>query len=205
MFAILLGKGCKNINVELLARTILSNFNGLSGFLKAPSVSLLNFKGLGKAKVASLLAAKELVNRFKFQSLIKTQPISKETLLEISELLYLKTVSEVRECFYLVLFDTSERLIHIELLSKGSLEEVGVYPRDIVKIVFDYGAKSILISHNHPNSTANPSKEDLNLFDRLRKILVPLEIHLIDQLTIGVDGVFSSTNNSFIEMKEHVA
>ncbi|MCK6382328.1 MAG: hypothetical protein L6Q54_13900 [Leptospiraceae bacterium] len=197
MFAILIGKGCKTKNVEVLSKEILSNFGGLIGFLKASVGSLLKLPGIGNAKVASLLAAKELVNRFKLIHLQSYDKNSTIKLQDISELLYLRTVREFRECFFLVLFGADNHLIHIELLSKGGLEEVGVYPREIAKVALDYGAKSILISHNHPNADAVPSRKDIILLERLREILRPLEITVIDQLTIGKNGVYSSDKKNW--------
>ncbi len=199
LFAILLGKGCKNKNVETLSREILENFNGLLGFLKVPFPSILKFSGIGKAKVATLLAAKELVNRIKLQNICAFEKDPK--LNSIADFLFFKTISETRENFFLILFDESGNLIQLELVARGGLNEVGVYPREIAKIALDYGAKSAIISHNHPNSTAFPSNADIDLFGKLKMILAPLEINLTDQWTIGSEGVYSHIEKKFLRNK----
>jgi len=181
-----------------LSREILSNFGGLEGFLQAPTTSLLHFSGIGKAKVANLLAVKELSNRFKLSNIQITEKQARADFQAISELLYFKMIGETRECFYLVMFGANEKLIQVELLSRGGLEEVGVYPREIAKISLDYGAKSIIISHNHPNSNALPSREDVTLFETLKSILKPLEIKVLDQLTIGTNGVYSTQRQEYL-------
>jgi DNA repair protein RadC len=197
LIAILLGKGSKGQNVELLSRKILSNFSGLFGLLNSSPSVLKNQVGLGKAKVASLLAAREMVNRLKLQSLTlyTRKPI---TIPDLMELLYLRAANEVRECFYLITLDHLMGVINFELIAKGSLTEVGVYPRDIVKMALDDGATFVIISHNHPKQSCKPSKADYELYEDLSFILDNIEIELIDQLVMGVEGVFSCKNRKLL-------
>ena len=84
------------------------------------------------------------------------------------EVLYLKLLKEVRECFYLITLAPDRTLINFDLLARGGLSEVGVHSRDIVKQVLDDSAKYVIIAHNHPRQSCEPSREDYLLFHQLQ-------------------------------------
>lgn len=145
-------------------------------------------KGLGKAKIASLFALKEICNRIKLKRLLQSNQIDIPSVLE---LLHLKAIKEVRECFYLITLSQQKSLINLELISRGSLTEVGVHARDIVKHILDDAAKYVIIAHNHPKQSCFPSREDFDLFYQFKNLLDQLDIILMDHLVIGTDGVYS--------------
>ncbi|MEM7180579.1 MAG: JAB domain-containing protein [Spirochaetota bacterium] len=191
LVAILLGKGTREKNVESLAREILAKHKGLLGLLNtAPSI-LLSQPGIGKAKIASLFAAREMVNRMKLQYMHLESNSPDTTKKKLMELLFLKSQKEIRECFYLITLDHEENLHRIELIAKGSLTEVGVHLRDLVKIILDDAAANCLIAHNHPKQSCDPSFEDFELYNNLSRFLEKLDICLLDQWVIGNDGIYS--------------
>lgn len=197
LIAILIGKGTKGQNIEELSRSILSKFSGLFGLLNTSPSALFKQTGLGKAKIASLLAVREMVNRLKLHYLKKSS--SKSTsLVEVMELLYLRTAKEVRECFYLITFNYDKSLINMELIARGGLTEVGIFPRDIVKMALDDGAMYAIVAHNHPKQSCEPSKEDYILFKELHKILASVDVELMDQWVSGEEGIFSCYNKKRI-------
>lgn len=189
------GSGGRGRNVETLSKELLTQFAGILGLINAP-VSLLNKqKGIGKAKIASLFALRELCHRIKLKNLFSTPFTNFESILE---LLHLKSLKEVRECFYLATLDFDKSLINLDLLARGSLEEVGVHSRDIVKQVLDDSAKYVIIAHNHPRQSSEPSQSDYMLFYQLRTLLSQLEVTLIDHLVIGKEGVFSCEEKKIV-------
>ena len=196
LIAILLGKGSRGYSVEELSRTLLARFNGLYNLLNTPVSVLEKELGMKKAKIANLYAAREIVNRLKLFGLFHQESRSGD-FYSIIELLLLRSRREVRECFFLLTFDCEDKLINLELIARGSLREVGIYCRDLVKLILDDGAASAIISHNHPGHSCLPSPEDLELFQNLYSLLSQLEVELKDQWILGNNGVFSCK-----EMKE---
>lgn len=196
MIAIFLGSGGKGRNVEVLSKELLSNFSGVLGLMNAPTSLLKKQKGIGKAKMATLFALREFSNRVKLINLIKSEKPSRESIIE---LLQLKVQKEVRECFYLVTLDSKENLINIELIARGSLEEVRVHTRDIVKNILDDAATFAYIAHNHPRQSCEPSRADYLLFHQLKNLLSQMEIKLLDQLVLGNDGVYSCFEKAYLQ------
>lgn len=158
---------------------------------------LLSNSGLGKSKVSILLAARELSNRLKLEKIHANEfPVFQTN--ELIELIFLRSAKEKRECFYLGTFTPEKKLIHLELIAKGTLDEVGVYARDLVKLILDDGAKYAIIAHNHPGVSCSPSQTDYRLYSHLKNLLFQIEVDLLDQWVMGIDGVFSCESRSQI-------
>lgn len=202
LLAVLFGTGVKGKGVEVLSKELLLEFSSLYHLLYTPEKILLNRKGLGKAKVTKLSAVRELLNRVRLQTLFTVSDTKK--LESLKEYLYLKSRKETRECFFLVTFGAGDNVLRVELVTRGSLKEVGVYFRDLVKMILDDGAASALISHNHPSQPAQPSSDDWELFQEFRKILLPLDVDLIDQWVMGIDGIFSCAANKLFTIPQAV-
>lgn len=195
MIAVFLGSGGKGRNVEILSKELLSIFSGVLGLVNAPTSLLKKQKGIGKAKLATLFALREFSNRIKFNNLIKNEKPSRESIIE---LLQLKVLKEVRECFYLVTLDSDKNLINLELVARGGLEEVGVHTRDIVKHILDDTATFAYIAHNHPRQSCEPSRSDYLVFHQLKNLLSQMEVDLLDQLVLGNDGVYSCSEKDYL-------
>ena len=198
LIAVILGKGSKSQPVDSLSRELVYKLSGLGGLAKTNPEFLRQFNGLGKAKIASLLAINEITCRIRMQLVSDTESAYPDILPEIAEILKQKTARETRECFFLITFSSSKALLHIHLVARGSLNEVGIYKRDIVKMMLDDGACYCIISHNHPNASCKPSNEDLHLFRHLKEYVASLEIELIDQWIFGIDGIHSCRDDKNI-------
>lgn len=181
--------------MEALSKELLHQFFGILGLINAPTSLLIKQKGIGKAKIATLFAIRELCHRIKLKNLFDQPVTNFESLVE---LLHLKVMKEVRECFYLVTLDSDKSLINLDLLARGGLNEVGVHCREIVKQVLDDTAKYAIIAHNHPRQSCEPSREDYLLYHQLQNLLSQLEVTLLDHLVIGKEGVYSCSERKIL-------
>ena len=62
------------------------------------------------------------------------------------------------EVFYIICLDTQNRVIHAALVHEGTINEAPVYPRIIVETALRYQAHSVILAHNHPGGSLNPSE-----------------------------------------------
>ncbi|MCB1176663.1 MAG: DNA repair protein [Leptospiraceae bacterium] len=185
--------GVKGKSVEILSKELLLEYSSLENLLFTPESFLLKIKGLGRAKVSKLAATREMLGRLKLKNLFKSN--KENSIQNLKEYLFLKSRSEVRECFYLITMSASQKLLRVELISRGSLTEVGVHFRDIVKMILDDGAAFVIISHNHPHQSSTPSIEDWEMYSEFKKLLLYMEVELLDQWVFGTDGIFSCSKN----------
>lgn len=72
------------------------------------------------------------------------------------------------EEFHVVLLDVRGRLLGRRLISRGSLSQCPVSPRDVLRAVIREGAHSVVYVHNHPSGDPSPSPDDIDLTERLR-------------------------------------
>ncbi|MDX1957614.1 MAG: JAB domain-containing protein [Leptospiraceae bacterium] len=198
LLAILLGNGTRGKDVMTLSRELITECKSITGVLFSEPRTLFQKKGLGKAKIALLGATRELLLRVKMHELLNMNFGSSTDKEKLIQLLFERSFMEKRECFYLLNFDLNGNFLQLEQISKGSLNEVGIKIKDLIKMILDNSASSVLVSHNHPQGSANPSLEDWNLFEELGKLLEKLDIHLYDQWIVGMDGVFSCKESRLI-------
>lgn len=102
---------------------------------------------------------------------------------------YLKGVD--REHLVLLTLDTKNVITSITTISIGSLNTSIVHPREVFKTAILSNAASIILAHNHPSGDSTPSKEDINITDRIKESSKILGIDLLDHLIIGDDNYIS--------------
>ena len=103
------------------------------------------------------------------------------------------------EKFYLLSLDSRLQLIDARVIAEGTLDEVPVYPREIVATLLRLNAAGAVISHNHPGQTSAPSEADIALTRRLRRVLDDLGIPLHDHVIVGTDGTYSFAQAKTLE------
>jgi DNA repair protein RadC len=104
------------------------------------------------------------------------------------------------ERFYVINVDARNRLINASLVSKGTLDESAIYPREVVKAAIHNHASAVILAHNHPGGTLKPSKSDLEV---TRNIVVGLQfinVAVLDHIIVAGDTYYS-----FAERRQHVA
>ncbi len=102
------------------------------------------------------------------------------------------------ECFYLVLLNRTGRLIHPVLLQRGAVDSAPFYLGQVLSTALSEGACYIVLSHNHPGGTRNPSHEDLRCTLRALEAVAPLRITLLDHIIVVPDGAVSIRETGLI-------
>ena len=98
------------------------------------------------------------------------------------------------ECF-IILLNRNNEIIRKELVSKGGISGTIVDAKIIFKIAFDFGASSIILSHNHPSGNLKPSMEDKILTQKIKEFGKMIELPLLDHLIFTDNGYFSFSDN----------
>jgi len=92
---------------------------------------------------------------------------------------------EKNEVFAVALLDSQNRLIKTVRLFIGTINEAPVYPREIISLVLNYNANSIIIAHNHPGGTISPSQADIDVTNKVNSALKTISVKLIDHIIIA--------------------
>ncbi len=185
LLAIILHTGPKGSNVLRLATALLRDFKGTS-LANAGREELKQIRGLG-AKVAEILACFELGRRLlrdKKSSLLLSPRQVWEEMKDIR--------GHKKEHFVTFFLDTQNQVNHREVISVGTLNASLIHPREIFEPAIKYLAANVIISHNHPSGSLEPSAEDLQVTRRLQDAgRSVLGIEVLDHVIVTAEKFFS--------------
>lgn len=103
-----------------------------------------------------------------------------------------------RETFWILLLNNRHELIHSEALFKGTLNAAAVYPREVVILALEYQASAIIIAHNHPSGSCEPSRADLAITSRLKDALALIDVSVLDHFLISKNEVLSFAQHGWV-------
>lgn len=90
-----------------------------------------------------------------------------------------------KEVFLVVLLDAKNRPVRVERVSEGCLTWSVVHPREVFAPAVREGAGAVIVAHNHPSGDPEPSRQDLEVTDRLHRVGALLGIPLLDHIVVG--------------------
>lgn len=190
LLAILLRTGKEGQSAVDLARAILDKANNnlinLSNFTLK---ELEDFKGVGKAKAITIMAALELGKRRRgAEASLPDEVKDSKTSFER----FLSHIDDMKQEHFLVMYlDQSFHELKVECISNGGTTNVIADPRIIFKQALIYGATCIILGHNHPSGNPRPSKDDRQLTQKIVSAGKLLDIAVIDHIIIGNERYYS--------------
>ena len=101
------------------------------------------------------------------------------------------------ETAYCLFLDGRNRIVSIEKMFSGSISSAAIYPREIVKRVLALKACAVVMAHNHPSGSTDPSTEDRRITKMIAMALATIDVQLLDHIVIG-DGYTSMADRGFI-------
>lgn len=189
LLAVLLRNGIKGKGAVVLGRELLAKHGGLRGFLSLEPKALKGEKGLGQAKVATLLAANEITRRALRQEMIGKNVVrDPETVIQY---LYATMRDRKKEVFKVLFLNKSNQIIDEADLFEGTVDEAAVHPRELVKAALDRHATAIILVHNHPSGRTEPSPQDRQITTKLQSACASLGIKILDHIIVGDNQYFS--------------
>lgn len=196
LLALLLRTGTAEQPVLALAQSLLQRFGGLSGLLQATPAALAPVKGLGPAKRAELLAVTEMVRRALAERL-RERPVL-DSPQAVADVLRLQIAHRPHEVFAVLFLDNQHRLIALEELFRGTLDQTSVYPREVALRALHHHAAAVILAHNHPSGAREPSRADAALTATLKGALGLLDIRLLDHLIVTREGCTSMAERGLV-------
>ena len=101
------------------------------------------------------------------------------------------TRGDAREHFFVFLLDVRNKLIGYEMVGVGGLTEISISPREIFRPAIAAPAAAIILAHNHPSGSHEPSEEDENLTRRMCLSGNLLATPVLDHVVVGEHGYTS--------------
>ncbi|MDB5725061.1 MAG: hypothetical protein JWQ16_1815 [Novosphingobium sp.] len=169
-----------------LARSLIKRFGSLAGVFNADSAALAKHPGMGETSAAALLIVALAARRMARQA-VREQPVlgSWQALIDYLtiDMAHL-TVERVRVLY----LNTQNMLIHDEHVGDGSIDEAAIHPREVIRRALDLGATALILVHNHPSGSPQPSRADIQITNKIAEAGRLLGITVHDHVIIGREG-----------------
>lgn len=178
-----------------LAHRLLNEFDSLAGVVKASPKQLERVIGVGRNTAVMLSGMGELCVRVLKEGNIKKTPYLNNA--ELISLVKSHYISESKERFLVVCFDSGFRLKLVEFVSEGDSVKVDFDIKKLVSIILDCDASYVVIAHNHPDGDSFPSGADIDVTASISVMLRRIKVALFDHIILGEKTHFS--------MREHDA
>jgi DNA repair protein RadC len=195
LLAILLRTGMAGKTVFQLSEELLAP-DGIAGLLKATAASLKKVKGLGPAKQAELLAVFELARRALSQRLKERTAF--QTPDAVKQYLQLQLAHKKQEVFAVLFLDSQNRMLALEEMFQGTLSQTSVYPREVVLRALHHQAAAVVLSHNHPSGSVQPSRADEHLTQTLKASLALVDVRVLDHIIVGQGQALSMAEQGWM-------
>ncbi len=173
-------------DVKPLARSLLARFGSLAGALNADPRALAQHPGMGETSAAALKIV-ALASRRLARQAVREKPVlgSWQALIDYLtiDMAHL-TVERVRVLY----LNAQNMLIHDEHVGDGSIDEAAIHPREVIRRALDLGSTALILVHNHPSGSPEPSRADIQITNKIAEAGRLLGITVHDHVIIGREG-----------------
>jgi DNA repair protein RadC len=185
LLALFLGSGLRGMDAVATARQLLAKHGPLRRLLEHDAAALAKLPGLGPATACQLSAALELCNRYLAAGLERGGALTDPA--AAGRYFAQRLRGHPSEIFAALFLDTRHRALAFEELFRGTVDGAEVHPREVVRRALAHNAAAVIVGHNHPSGSAEPSAADRAVTAQLKQSLALVDVRLLDHFVIG-DG-----------------
>lgn len=197
LIAILIGSGNKNESALELSKKILSHCqNRLYELSQLTIEQLQQFEGIGAAKASSIVTALELGKRFISEERTKRQKITCSR--DVFDLMHSQLGMLEHEEFWVLYLNNSNKILNKHQLSKGGLVGTLVDVRVVFKKALEHAATGIVLCHNHPSGSVDPSVQDKQITRKLQRASETMDIKILDHVIVTEKAYFSFADSQIL-------
>ena len=184
-------------SVDIAKELLIENGKSLRKLDSLSYTEMSSVKGIGLAKFAQIKAALEIGKR-----LLREESSIKKKINNASDLVdyykpYMRDMK--KEIFKLIMLDVKNKIIKDSTISEGSLTESIVHPREVLREIVRASAASVIFLHNHPSGESNPSKNDMDITERLVEACNIIGVKVLDHIILGEDNFTSFAQEGLLQ------
>ena len=185
-----MGSGNREESAVELARRILNSVENNWHRLSLLSIKdLTKFKGVGEAKAISIATALEIGNRKSQQEVLERQQISSSK--DAFEILQTHLSDLQTEEFWAIFLNHQNKILYKTCLFRGGIASSIADIRVVFRTALEHFSTQIIVAHNHPAGSLKPSKEDINITQKIKDAGKFLDIDLLDHLILTQNKYYS--------------
>ena len=189
LLGIVMGEGTQRDDSLRLAERIIGSAGSLGEVARRDFARLRMTEGMGSTRAARITAAVELGRRISLSTVAQRSRIESER--DVDELFrpYMQPLRH-EECWVLYLSSANE-IIERTRISQGGVQGTVVDCRLVVKRALELLASRMILVHNHPSGSEEPSNDDKSLTGKLAAAAALFDIPLLDHIIISRTATYS--------------
>ena len=178
-------------DVKPQAKALLERFGSLRGILDATHKELQTVEGIGEIAATTLHIIREAATLYLQEASEET-----EVLLDperLNNFWRMRIGHRKNEVFAVAYLDSAYRLLRdgVEILQEGTIDRAAVYPRRVVETALKRQAAALVLAHNHPNGSVEPSEQDKMVTRAVVLAAETISLRVVDHLIVSASETFS--------------
>jgi DNA repair protein RadC len=183
LLALVLGGGGGQGSVLTLAQSLLEQYSSLRALSHADPTELAGLPGVALARSTAVAAAFELGRR---ATRVVAEPLHRVEGPEDAAAVFSPCLEGLGQEAVAVLFlGARHQLLRLQIVALGSLNAASIEPREVFRGAIAAGAAAVVLGHNHPSGSPEPSEDDIRLTQRLARCGETLGVRLLDHLVLA--------------------
>ena len=186
---VLLGYVIPRKDTKPLAKELIRHFGSMGGVFSARPDELQTVSGV-KEMSAALIKAIHCAHLYVLEQSMNKQP-AMQNWKDVLNYCYVNVAHISREEVRVLYLNAKGFVLSDELISTGSISEVGIYPREIIDKALKQKATGLILVHNHPSGNPAPSENDINATCDLYDTCAGINVRLYNHIIISSSGMTS--------------
>lgn len=176
-------------DVKPAAKQLMHAYGSVSGVLNAKPEELQRVNMIGERAALFIMLMREVMayalrERYERRCVITHRR-------DVEEYLRFRFGHKPNEYVAVLFLDTAHQVIDTRIVAEGTVNQCAIYPRAVVQIALELGAASLLLVHNHPGGSRQPSDADWALTHRMMQVGKMLDLPLLDHIIVLRDAAIS--------------
>lgn len=197
LLAIIIRTGVEGQSALQVADALIKKANGVSGLEKLTRRELIQVHGISDIKAIEILTVFELNKRILQQESHEEDVIRSP--MHMIQWLQKELGYCTQEKFLVIYLDVRHHILSYSTLFIGTINVSHVYPRDVIREALVVGAKSMILVHNHPSGSLEPSMADIQVTAALMKAAELMDIQIDDHFIITSNAWYSFTQEGILD------
>ncbi len=171
------------------AKKLISVFTNVRGILGADLSTLQKLGGLPPQSALHFKALGDLFRLAHEEDFRRGRTVSSPE--DVVSFLKEQIGDRPREVFASLFLDHRNHLLAFENMQEGTVDHTAVYPREILRRALDLHATGLILAHNHPAGSLEPSEGDKALTRQILTAARAMGVTVHDHLILAAEGHFS--------------
>lgn len=181
-----------------LAHTLISEFGSIDRVFDADVEQLLRVKGITYNSAVLIKLIPQISRYYMTRKAEHGECLNKVD--RVGRYFVSKFVGEIHEVLYVMFLDNKMQIVTCKKLAEGTVDSVEMRIDRIIKLAANIEAGNVIIAHNHPDGSPNPSPEDIMLTVKLRDALKLIKKDLIDHIIVGDNDYISLDESGILKL-----